>query len=147
MWTRVTLQLLLLLAANSLQASSITFLCYDPLIKKTGHYELKSDVIEYLPTELSFQPDTKTVTKKTATDWQCQNLNWGDPYVYFFCHFTNNRNELVISVDLFDRNTSRYVSEAVSPADFFTFYEHSEVGQNSDAKINLPFDECFTKSF
>lgn len=136
-----------ILAAQSSHATTATFLCYDELLRINGYYEKAGGLVKAIPTELSFNTDTKDITKRTGYEWQCQTLNWGDPLVYFFCSYTTEQKKLIVSVELFDRDTSRYVSKAVSPNDFLSMYSKSDVGQNADEKINLPYKECMRKGF
>ena len=127
-------------------SNEVEFNCYDILSKKSGHYELTGG-IKFYPTNLKFDASAKTVTKATGSPWRCSVISWGDPLIYFGCTLFNRNNNLVVSVDLFDRNTSRYATESISVSDLETIYKEAEIGTKGVAPRNERYEQCVKKGF
>ena len=142
----VILTLFQMLFVNVASSNEVEFNCYDILSKKSGHYEL-TDGIKFHPTNLKFDASAKTVTKATGSPWRCSVVSWGDPLIYFGCILTHKNNDLVVSADLFDRNTSRYVTGSVGVSGLTTVYEEAEIGTKSVNLRNERYSQCVKKGF
>jgi hypothetical protein len=137
---------------SAVSAEEISFLCYDLLTKKTGDGYNSSFL---RPNQLTFDTTLQTVSLVNHSDWDCDVVRWGDPLIYFSCSYEHKqdigkvvkRGDLVITVDVFDRNSARYSRASVGPADVTSVYKESEVGDKRTSRVNVPYEACERKHF
>lgn len=130
--------------ATSVVAEQVTFLCYEPLAKHEGLYEMKPALL-WIPTQLTFDTEKQTVTVDGKED--CSTILWSDPLIYFSCRSRNPERGLWISIGIFDRSTLRFALETISERSLQSKIPPESFGELSETRLTYGYDECERKGF